>query len=462
MWLSRKQAYVLISAAFAFAWSGAASAEVELAKAGGWIVSTDGRVNGFVSHVWGDDRPEGLESLPWVGFNETGDPGQADADGKLRRTRIRSGYVPSVLAFNLKKPKPGGLSVAARVEIGLQIATVDPVFVANPTWMDPRSVYLDLSGNWGSVRVGRDFRLFSRGNLFMNYELGHAYGVGFPCAYEKVFGGACGHVGFGTLWPDFTAQITYTTPNFGDVFQVSAGIFDPRTVPTYSWTRVPLPRFEGEAIAKYDFTPGWGFKSWVNGAYQQVGIGYNVVDATTNEVIGREDAMQTAYGVGGGVIGYLGPVKAGFSGYMGRGMDAFEFLTFNPIFVSRDSGLPNQEREFRPTRGFLAEASVTIGSTWVMGGYGMALLDRMDTDVPIEPRGPEDINQPPLLRSQTGISAGVFHRIEQVVFGLDYFNAHYGFDPRYVDPDPTDAVQGTYVDSEQNVHAVNAGATLEW
>ena len=77
------------------------------------------------------------------------------------------------------------------------------------------------------MRAGRDFGLFSRGNLFMNYELGHAYGVGFPCAYEKMFGGACGHVGFGTLWPDFHAQLTYSTPWFGDIFQLSAGVFDP-------------------------------------------------------------------------------------------------------------------------------------------------------------------------------------------------------------------------------------------
>ena len=67
-----------------------------------------------------------------------------------------------------------------------------PMFqlVANPTWMDPRAVYLDVAGNWGSVRAGRDFGLFSRGNLFMNYELGHAYGLGFPCAYATIFAGS--------------------------------------------------------------------------------------------------------------------------------------------------------------------------------------------------------------------------------------------------------------------------------
>lgn len=453
MWLSSKQTRVVTFVAAVLAWGTSSKAEVKLGEAGGWKVSTDGRVNGFVSHIWGDDRPEGLESLPWVGFNETGDSGEADADGKLRRTRIRSGYVPSTLAFNFHREPYEGLKFAGRVEIGFQIANVDPTFIADPTWMDPRSVYLDVSGDWGSVRAGRDLSLFPRSNLLMNYELGHAYGVGFPCAYEKIFGGACGHVGFGTLWPDFRAQITYTTPNIGDVFQLSVGIFDPRTVPTYSWTQTPLPRLEGEAVANYSWDDGWGVKAWGNGAYQKVAIGVDVTDPMTFEVTGREEYSQNAYGAGGGLQGYLGPVKAGVSGYMGKGMDAFEFLTFNPIFVGQAS-LPPEERRFRSTHGILAEASVTLGDTWVMGGFGKAFLDRIDTDVPIE-----TLDASPLLRTQTGISAGLFHRIDSLVLGLDYFNAKYGFDPRLVgNPDGT----SQYVTVSQTINVVNAGMTLEW
>lgn len=454
MWLSKKRFGALALAAAVSAGTTSAMAEVKLAEANGWTVSTDGRINGFVSHVWGDDRPEGLESLPWVGFNEAGDSGQADANGKLRKTRLRSGYVPSTFAFNFNKVLANGLKFSGRIEIGIQIANTDPVFVADPTWMEPRAAYLEVGGSWGSFKAGRDLSLFPRGNLIMNYELGHAYGVGFPCAYERVFGGACGHVGFGALWPDFRAQLTYTTPNIGDVFQLSAGIFDPRTVPTYNWTHTRLPRVEGEAVAKYDFAPDWGFKAWGNGSWQELGIGVDTTVPGTSppQVTGRKLHTQSAYGVGGGVTAYLGPVKLGGSGYAGKGMDAFEFLTFNPIFVSRDPGLPNERRRFRPTRGFLAEGSVTIGSTWVMGGFGQAYLDRMPSDTPINTPG-----EPQLLRSQTGISAGVFHRIDSFVLGLDYFNARYGFDARVV-AQPTPHV----VNSKQVVHVVNGGATLEW
>lgn len=457
MWFGKKQASarVLALAAVAFGVPNVAQAEIKLAEAGGWSVSTDGRVNAFVSHVWGTNRPKGLESLNWVGFNESNSDGQADSKGKLRKTKIRSGYVPSTLAFTFRKQMTAQLKVTSRVEVGFQITNIDPSFIADPTWMDPRSVYLDLSGSWGSVRAGRDFSIFGRGNLYMNYELGHAYGVGFPCAYEKMFGGACGHVGFGALWPDYRAQISYTTPSLFDVLQISVGAFDPRGLPTYQWDQTPLPRFEGEAVANYSWKEGWGIKAWGNAFHQKIGTSADVdLDgdpATMGSV--RQDFSQNAYGVGGGLQGNLGPFKMGASGYAGQGMDAFTVMTFNPIYVGQGSTVKSYQRKFRPTKGFLAEASFKFGDSWVMGGFGQALLDRVDTDIPIDT--PDAF---PLIRSQTGISAGFFHRIEHVVLGLDYFNARYKFDPARV----TSAVPAVYNTVKQTVHTVNAGVTLEW
>jgi hypothetical protein len=398
-----------------------------------------------------------LDNLNWVGFNESNSPGQADSENNLRKTRIRSGYVPSTLGFNFKKAVSDNFKLASRVEVGIQITNVDPAFIADPTWMEPRSVYLDISGNWGSVRAGRDMSLFPRSNLYMNYELGHAYGIGFPCAYERMFGGACGHVGFGTLWPDFRAQIGYSTPMIGDIFQVSAAVFDPRTVPTYNWDQTPLPRFEGEAVADYSWDEGWGVKAWGNGFWQTLGTSVDVVDPATMAAV-RQDFTQDAYGAGGGILGRLGPFKVGFSGYTGKGMDAFSTFTFNPIAIGQSNTLPDRSaRRFRKSSGILAEASLTLGDTWVMGGFGRAMLDRDETDPPID-----TLEGPPLIRRQTGISAGVFHRIDQVVIGIDYFNARYAFDARFTDPDMSGPLEPTYVDSTQTVQIVNTGVTLEW
>lgn len=436
-----------------------AQAEVKLGEAGGWEVTTDGQVNAFASHVFGDNRPDSLSNLNWVGFNESTSSGQANANNELRRTRIRSGYTPSTLAFNFRKQLSDSLKVSSRVEVGFQITNINPSDVGDPTWMDPRAVYLDIAGNWGSIRGGRDFSLFARGNLFMNYSLGHAYGLGFPCAYETMFGGACGHVGFGTLWPDFRAQITYTTPSIADIANISVGVFDPRTVPTYQWEQTPMPRIEGEATANISFGEGMGLKLWASAFYQTVGgtADEDIVDPLTLEVIGEEpvDFTRTAMGFAGGAQASFGPIHLGATTHMGEGLGPFVLMTFNPIFVGQDPVLSSEDREFRPTQGFLVQAKGEIGNSWITLGYGQTNLDRIDTD--------PDILEPdaiPIIRSHTGISVGLFHRINNIVLGLDYFNAAYDFDARVVTDSDTGALLTE--DQDQQVNIVNGGVTVEW
>lgn len=436
-----------------------AAADVPLAEVGGWTVSTNGRANGFVSHVWGDNRPAGLESLNWVGFNEATDAAEASPDNKLSRTRIRSGYVPTNFALMAGKQLLPELKALARVEVGIQITTNSPSSVGDSTWMEPRDAYLDLSGSWGGFRAGRAFGLFGRGNLFMNYELGHAYGLGFPCSYSLIFGGACGHVGFGTIYPDHRAQLTYTTPKIADVVEVSAGVFDPRTVPTKGFVQTPYPRVEGEATASYHPQKGWGFKAWANGMWQEVGTTASVMDPATMQSE-RQSFSLTAYGVGGGLQGDFGPIQVGAAAHMGEGMDGYSLFTFNPILVSLSAPQAYQA-EFRPTKAYLLHAAAHFTSDfWLSLGFGESLFDRLETDAPIE-----TLDQPPLLRRQTGISAGVYYRVGgNVVFGVDYFRAKFGFDDRYITP-PAGSPPGTtaaIVQSQQTVNALNAGATLEW
>jgi hypothetical protein len=94
----------------------------------------------------------------------------------------------------------------------------------------------------------------------------------------------------------------------------------------------------------------------------------------------------------------------------------------------------------------------TLGPASVMAGFGQALLDRIPED------GPLEAPMTAMLRTQTGISAGVFYRIENAVIGLDYFNAHYGFDPLN-----TGTLEApNFIDIEQRIHVVNSGVTVEW
>jgi hypothetical protein len=84
----------------------------------------------------------------------------------------------------------------------------------------------------------------------------------------------------------------------------------------------------------------------------------------------------------------------------------------------------------------------------------VTLLDRMDTDIP-----PTTVDAFPLIRSHTGMSAGIFRRFGSVVIGADVFRAAYDFDARVV----TVPTGGTVTeDVDQTVTIVNAGLTLEW
>lgn len=440
-------------------WTSVASADIKLAEADGWTVSTNGRVNAFVSHVWGDSRPAGLESLNWVGFNEATDGAEVKPDNTIDKTRVRSGYVPSNFALMASKQLSPNLKVLARVEIGIQITTLSPSSVGDHTWMEPRDSFLDLSGNWGGLRAGRAFGLFGRGNLFMNYELGHAYGLGFPCSYTSIFGGACGHVGFGTIYPDHRAQITYSTPKFGNIVQASVGVFDPRTVPTKAFVQTPLPRVEGEITADHHPKKGWGFKAWANGMWQKIGTTGEIDDPAMIAPDRKEVFWLNAYGAGAGLQGDFGPIQVGAAGHMGKGMDGFTILTFNPVQVSL-APAHAYEAKFRPTKAYLLQAAGHFtDDAWLSLGFGQSLFDRVEGDAPMT-----TLDQPPLLRRQTGISAGFYYRMQNVVLGLDYFRASYGFDARYITPPPGSPAGATYavVQSKQTVQTLNAGVTLEW
>ncbi len=434
-----------------------AQAEVQLAEADGWRVSTDGRVNAFVSHIFGENRPDSLGSLPWVGYNENPTAGQSNAANEVRKTRIRSGYVPNNVALNLSKQMSESLKVSARVEVGFQAANIKPTEIgADPTWMEPRTVYLDLAGGWGSVRAGRDLGLFGRHNLFLNYELGHAYGVGFPCSYELIYGGSCGHVGFGTIWPDFHAQITYNTPTIGDVLDIGVGVFDPRTYPPGSWHWTPLPRFETEAVASFG-GEAFAVKLWGSAFYQKLGTTQDI--ATTDPATGAvtmepQDFEQDLFAFAGGLKADIGPFKVGAAAHTGKGIGPFVVLTFNPIALSL-GGRPPQEQKFRNITAWLAQAAYTLGTTTLNAGFGQTILDKVDNDPALA-----DVGAIPRLTQQTGISVGLYHRIDNVILGLDYFNADYDFETRLIMDPNTGAVVPE--ENAQNVNFLNAGVTLEW
>src|SRR6185295_17697737 len=81
----------------AFAWQQRAFGEVPIGEGGGWKLTTDGRVNAFISVDRGNGIPEGQPD--YVG-TVTRDRTH-DVAGNIRGTRIRNGFLSSILAFEL-------------------------------------------------------------------------------------------------------------------------------------------------------------------------------------------------------------------------------------------------------------------------------------------------------------------------------------------------------------------------
>src|SRR5262245_10057955 len=128
----------------AFTWQAPALAEITLAEKDGWTVSTDGRVNAFISYARGDGIPEGQTDFPGTATKDT-----KDSQNKLRSTRIRNGFLASILAFSVKKQVFKDLKVSAKTALWVNIAGSRTK--NTPGAVDPREVYGKLEGSWGSV-----------------------------------------------------------------------------------------------------------------------------------------------------------------------------------------------------------------------------------------------------------------------------------------------------------------------
>jgi hypothetical protein len=408
-----------------------ARADVDLVTNNGWSLSTDGRVNAFLSVMRGAAIPKNEQ-------NFTGLDDEATPDAKIASTRLRTGFIMSVLGFNLKKTLTEGVTARSRVALWMLAAS-------QRNWGDEpgvtaREVYLKIDGPWGGFLAGRAMSLFSRGAILLDYDLEHNYGLGHPCATKIVAGGACGHSGFGVLFPGFHAGAVYNTPELGGL-QLSAGLFDPAALSEGAYRRTPLPRVEAELTFK---VPKY-FRAFAGTLWQRVSRNKTVTDPVT-----MMDSPTTqdvdAKGFDYGLMVTLGPVGLGFSGYFGQGLGLYTPLEDNPINIVASTG------ELRSQDGYYGAASLTFGETRLAGGVGISRLKRA-------PEDPPDTGNVITPKQQLGFSGGVYQGFyKTVVIALEFFRSETTWFDRG-EPMGPDLV---IVRPRQAVNFFNAGATLYW
>ncbi|HEX6668476.1 MAG TPA: hypothetical protein VF061_02895 [Gemmatimonadales bacterium] len=324
-------------------------AQLTMQMSNGWTFTFAGNVNAFaIYETQGEDgatvAPGGLVGVGGKGFN------------------IRTGLLPAFAVFDAKG-KEGETDLGVHFGFAPQIQCGGQAHDCFGAQIDMRQVFLTVGGTWGQILAGRELGLFNRQNILTDQTL---FGIG---ATGGINGGGTtlGRIGFGYIYPNFVAQMTYSTPA-GRPTQLSIGLFQPSSLAgdggaVYDETQIP--RLEAEGVWSSGQT-----KVWVNGTLQ------NAKSLLTDE-------SKTATGVGGGVRFGSSTFSLTGSGYWGKGIGTT--LQFNGVNAAGTDVPVNglgvgDDGELRDSYGFIGQITFTPANSkvTVAGSYGSSYLKATD------------------------------------------------------------------------------------
>src|SRR5436309_13127746 len=154
--------------------------------------------------------------------------------------------------------------------------------------------------------AGRELGLFGRQNIVQDMTL---FGVGAVGIGGGQSGGTtAGRIGYGYIYPNFNAQVTYSTKG-GTPAQISIGIFQPSVLgsgaPAYTFTSIP--RVEAEVT--YNQKSGKNkYMVWAGGLWQ----------TTSNAATGGQNV--SSFGGTAGIKADISDLSVVVSGYVGKGL----------------------------------------------------------------------------------------------------------------------------------------------
>ena len=343
---------VLLSIAASVAFSTGAKAQLTMQMSNGWSFTFAGNVNAFGIYTSGSIDKAGTIV------------GGLVPEEKV--TRFRTGLLPAFATFEAKGNELG-LDLGVHFGFAPQINSpgVHDVFGAQ---IDMRQVYLTVGGGWGQVLAGRELGLYQRQNILNDATL---FGVGPTGGGVGAGGTTLGRIGFGYIYPNFNAQLTYSTPASAPV-ALSIGLFDPSFINgsgATSFHVTKTPRVEAEVSFTLPFgSAGAGGKPadkvllWVSGAYQHADSGIDAgpsVDAEGGAAGARVDIA------GIGLVG---------SGYYAHGFGTTLMFT-----TGQSVDATNKERD---SYGYILQATYAIPATsFSLGGsWGESRMMETDAD----------------------------------------------------------------------------------
>jgi hypothetical protein len=332
----------------------AAEAQLTMQMTNGWSFTFSGNVNAFGIYEAQDEdggiipgaAPGGLIGIGGKGFN------------------VRTGLLPAFAVFDAKG-KEGNTDLGVHFGFAPQIQCGGQAHDCFGAQIDMRQVYLTVGGSWGQILAGREIGLFNRQNILTDQTL---FGIG---ATGGINGGGTtlGRIGFGYIYPQFVAQLTFSTPA-GRPGQLSIGLFQPASLSGDAgavYAETQLPRLEAEGTYKTG-----DILVWLNGTVQ------NAKDPVA-------DVSETAVGAGGGARFGRAQFSLTGSGYWGKGIGTT--LQFNGINSGGTAlggvldGLGvGDDGDLRTSYGFIGQVTFTPANSKVTigGSYGSSFLQASD------------------------------------------------------------------------------------
>jgi hypothetical protein len=345
--MRNKSLLAIVAACFTFLLLGTqpADAQVTVTADDGWSFTFTGNVNAF--WVFESQSADG----------EVGTPGTLIGATDAQGSTVRTGLLPTFATFEANGQE-GGLDLGVHFGFAPQIQTPGGHDnFGNGTQagaqIDMREVYMTVGGDFGQILAGRAIGVFQRQNILTDQTL---FGVGATGGnFGDPGGTTLGRIGFGYVYPNFNAQIAYSTPAENPA-QFTVALFDPDT--HNGFDEVTLPRLESE----FTYSSG-DVMFWAGGLLQ-----------TQKDT--DLDETATSAGVSGG-LQYGGEVfSLTGSGYYGSGIGT------TLMFAGARSAVPGST-ELRSSYGFIGQATVTPEASDVTLGasYGMSTLEAADDEV---------------------------------------------------------------------------------
>ena len=341
-----------LSIAASVAFSTGAQAQLTMQMSNGWSFTFAGNVNAFGVYTGG--------SIDTAGAIRGG------LVPEEKVTRIRTGLLPAFATLEAKGHE-AGLDLAVHFGFAPQINSngFHDNFGAQ---IDMRQVYLTAGGSWGQLLAGRELGLYQRQNILNDATL---FGAGPTGGGVGAGGTTLGRIGFGYIYPNFNAQLTYSTPASSPL-ALSIGLFDPSAIvgDTTTFDKTSTPRIEAEL--SYTLPLGGSAKAsdkvllWVSGAYQHADSGVDTGPSVNAE------------GGGAGVRVEVGGVALVGSGYLAKGFGTTLMFGLPKAFTLAVDATGTE----RTSLGYIAQASYTVPATaWSVGGsWGESRMLETDND----------------------------------------------------------------------------------